>query len=187
MGGWWAFAHGPPTGGSVVMVATMSDAEKFMELMDRYRRPLARVTRMRDRVVEDAEAEMRAAVWEAVVLGVADDWMTLLRHVEARLRAAARQQGRARALQVLGQGGSPYGVQWRTTSRAARLLVDDRPAGFEAELVERLNASRVVAGLPGGREAMVWLAGGGARSGSERARWSRECARLRKEVGSDAA
>jgi hypothetical protein len=152
-----------------------------MELLDRYRVPLARVARQRARVVDDADAEMRAAVWEAVVLG-RTDWLALVRHVETRLRTAARRQGRARALQVLGQGGQPYGVQWRSTDRAARLLCDTRTDGFEAELVDRLTAARAVAGVRGAQEAMVWLANGEVRSGSERARWSRECARMRREA-----
>ncbi len=42
-------------------------------------------------------------------------------------------------------------------------------------------------GLTGGQEALAWLATGGTRSGSERARWSRECARMRREVMAGAA
>lgn len=168
-------------------VGGMTDEQMYVELLDRYRLPLARITRQRARVVDDAEAEMRAAVWEAVVLGLTDDWLALVRHVETRLRGVARQQGRARALQVLGQGGRPYGVQWRSTSRAARLLCDGRPDGFENELVERLSAAHVVGSIAGGQEALAWLAENGVRSGSERARWSRECARMRREVMARAA
>ena len=66
-------------------------------------------------------------------------------------------------------------------------MCEGRPDGFEAELVERLSAALVVDGLARGQEALAWLATGGARSGSERARWSRECARMRKEVMAGAA
>ena len=67
------------------------------------------------------------------------------------------------------------------------MLCEGRPDGFENELVERLSAAHVVDRITGGQEALAWLAESGVRSGSERARWSRECARMRREVMAGAA
>lgn len=167
VGIWWAVARGLPVGGWVLIVGCMSDrASTFEGLRVSLAAELGQFCRRWGYRVDDVEAEVAAALWEAVVVGCVER-QAVLRRVEQACRRAARLRARFDAVEALTASRQLQTrlIEWRSTDRVSQVVAaaNVRPVGFEDALVDHLEAAETVAELfPAGVPGVLqrWADGG---------------------------
>ena len=144
MGVWWAFARGCPTGDAQRTVPAMTDTT-FDEVLANTTEMRARVAARWARWVDDVEADIIAAMWEAHAAGERDV-ARLKRLAETACRHAARraQSFQAPVRLVAGYEVPSRMLGWRSLDRVA-LAVDRVAAVSEVDvLVDRLAAQQTL-------------------------------------------